>query len=231
MLTQVTQTTTLSASRTYFGSIPIILSTLLFLVIGWGCDDETGFNSGGSPDINVSPNPITLTAVPIGQTTSKKITIKNVGEGTLRVIDLYLSSELSSLEFSLTMPEGIDNSFELETGEDIELMLNYSPSNEGLDRGRLVIVNNSLSAVDTQNMTSISIETTIGQSDLIYDTRAVFVLNPCDTNDVHWHEFKNYPDIKEKFTNIVFKSCKNILLVTNSYHFLKDSQIWRKIDD
>ena len=47
----------------------------------------------------------------------------------------------------------------------------------------------------------------------------------------NWHEFKNYPDIKEKFTNIVFKSCKNILLVTNSYHFLKDSQIWRKIDD
>jgi hypothetical protein len=224
MLTQVTQTTTLSASRTYFGSIPIILSTLLFLVIGWGCDDETGFNSGGSPDINVSPNPITLTAVPIGQTTSKKITIKNVGEGTLRVIDLYLSSELSSLEFSLTMPEGIDNSFELETGEDIELMLNYSPSNEGLDRGRLVIVNNSLSAVDTQNMTSISIETTIGQSDLIYDTRAVFVLNPCDTNDVHWHEFKNFGVVPVTLQNIVLTDETSSAFSLTNFEILRSGE-------
>ena len=34
------------------------------------CDDETTFNGGGSPEINVRPNPITLTAVPVGEITS-----------------------------------------------------------------------------------------------------------------------------------------------------------------
>ena len=156
------------------------------------CDDETTFNGGGSPEINVSPNPITLTAVPVGETTSKTVSIKNIGEGTLRIVDMYLSSELSSIEFSLVMPEGIDNNFALEPDESIDFVINYSPSNEGLDRGRLVIVNNSLSAAQTDNITNVPIETTIGQSDLIYDTRAVFVLNPCDSNDINWHEFRNF---------------------------------------
>ena len=176
-------------------SSPISLGTLLLsLLIGLnlGCDDETGFSSGGSPEILVSPNPITLTAVPVGQTTTKTITVQNVGEGTLNVLDTYLSSELSSLEFQLVFPENTQPSFTLEPDESIDILINYSPSNEGLDQGRLIFVNNSISAAQTRNETVIPIETTIGQSDLIYDTRAIFVLNPCDSNDLNWHEFKNF---------------------------------------
>ena len=165
---------------------------MIMLVLGISCDDETNFSKGGTPEISVDPNPITLTAVPVGQSTTRVINIKNVGDGQLRVVNMYLSSQLSSLEFTLTRPEGIGDSFTIEPDETLEFMLTYSPTNEGLDRGSLVIINNSQSATRTNNETIIPIETTIGQSDLIYDTSAVFVLNPCDDTDLNWHEFSNF---------------------------------------
>lgn len=164
----------------------------LTVIIGVACDDENNFGKAGSPEINVNPDPIALTAVPTGQTTTKVINVENIGDGRLQVVDMYLSSELSSLEFSIILPEGVGQAFVVEPGEVFSFTLSYSPMNEGLDSGNLVIVNNSSSAARTNNETIIPIETTIGQSDLIYETSAVFVLNPCDANDLNWHEFQNF---------------------------------------
>ena len=55
----------------------IYLALITFMSLTWtACDDETNFGKGGTPEISVDPNPISLTAVPVGQSTTRVVNIK-----------------------------------------------------------------------------------------------------------------------------------------------------------
>jgi hypothetical protein len=168
---------------------PLFFVCCLLLFISWGCDDDDG--NGGSGDIAnrmsailaVSPTQIDLPAIPPGESVTRAVELKNVGESSLRVIGLDFSSITNQIEFTKEHPEV---PFSIAPNESVTLNVNYSPTNEGADEGAIEIVSNS-----AQRTTVIPIRTLEGQSDLFYTGSHTFVLNPCDASVFEWHQFQN----------------------------------------
>lgn len=116
------------------------MAMLLFAglgISGCSCDDDTGGLRGTQfPRLEVDPDQIVLSRVPLGDTTSRTITLRNAGGSRLRVDTIDFSNSIDGREFTKTHPEV---PFVLDAGEEVGLDVFYSPQDEGIDEGALVI--------------------------------------------------------------------------------------------
>lgn len=126
-----------------------------------GCSDEDGgFKQGEFPRIAVSPDPLILNVVPIGQSTSRLVTIRNAGSGKLAITSIQLSNSLDSREFATTHAE---LPAVLEADEELSVTLTYSPRDAGTDEGHLLIESNDRE----QPIVRVRVRTTEGRSELL----------------------------------------------------------------
>ena len=75
------------------------------------------------PDIDVDPNPITLTAVEVGEESARAVTLRNAGRAQLVVTEIRFSESLNPEEFEIQHPA---LPLTLEAGDEIPLRLIYA---------------------------------------------------------------------------------------------------------
>ena len=181
------------------GQIFLILN-LLILCCSLACEDDNGSsNSGlsqaGDPILIANPSRIVLNAIPIGQSTTRAINIRNGGAGELRIINIEFSNELSGLEFSKEHPE---LPIRLYAEESVDLTVIYSPTNAGADRGRLILESNSREG----RITEIEIETDEGITEPQYEETQLFTLTACDQEVSRWIFFQNLGTVPIVLTDL-----------------------------
>ena len=118
-------------------SMRIWLSVLL-LALGLGaCDDgDGGLRDTLFPDLQVEPDQIVLNVVPVGDSTDRVITLRNVGGARLLIESITFSNATDGREFSKEHP---DTPFILEASGEQPVRLIYSPRDLGADEGALII--------------------------------------------------------------------------------------------
>ena len=110
---------------------------LLGLLMLTNCDDDQFSES--FPDIDVDPNPITLTAVEVGEESARAVTLRNAGRAQLVVTEIRFSESLNPEEFEIQHPA---LPLTLEAGDEIPLRLIYAPTDVGVDSGHLIFTSN-----------------------------------------------------------------------------------------
>jgi hypothetical protein len=170
------------------------LGVLILALAGFGCDDD-GITQANNPILSVDPLEVVLSATEVGRTSQKSVTLSNTGNGQLIVIGLTLSNELSSLEFAL---EHTELPLSIDPGESEEVTVIYSPQNEGVDSGKLVIDSNSRDG----RITEVRISTALSASELIYAPEALFSLSQCDVKTREWLRFQNFGAIQVDVTDV-----------------------------
>jgi MYXO-CTERM domain-containing protein len=92
--------------------------------------------SGGKPILALSPTSLSFGAQPVGTTSApRKVTVSNVGTGTLRISSIALTGT----SFSLSDPGG---PIQLLPGAIKELLLTFSPAAQGSVTGTLTLTSN-----------------------------------------------------------------------------------------
>lgn len=115
---------------------------LLFLAMlpslsGCSCDDSTGDVRGTQfPVLEVDPDEIVLSRVPLGESTRRTVKLRNAGGGRLQVRGIEFSNSIDGREFTKTHT---DLPFVLAAGEEVPVEVVYAPQDEGIDEGALVI--------------------------------------------------------------------------------------------
>ncbi|MEE2758213.1 MAG: choice-of-anchor D domain-containing protein [Myxococcota bacterium] len=114
-----------------------ILCFFLFASFLAACDDDQF--SASYPEIEVLPNPVTLTAVEVGEETSRTLTLRNSGSSQLIVTEISFSEFINQDEFTIEHPP---LPITLEGQEELSLRLRYSPVDVGIDQGFLIFTSN-----------------------------------------------------------------------------------------
>ncbi|MGK0361469.1 MAG: hypothetical protein ACI9U2_003787 [Bradymonadia bacterium] len=112
--------------------------SMLLMAFGLGaCDDgDGGLRDTLFPDLQVDPDQIVLNVVPVGDSTDRVITLRNVGGARLLIETVTFSNATDGREFSKEHPE---TPFILEASGEQEIRLVYSPRDLGADQGALII--------------------------------------------------------------------------------------------
>ena len=134
-----------------------------FTLAMMGCDDDS---NGGNGDIAnrssavlvVNPSQVDLPAIAPGETLSRTVELKNVGQAELRVVRIGFSNATNTIEFSKDHPA---IPFSVAPGDSVEMTITYQPQNEGADSGSIEIESNS-----TPRLVTVPIRTLQGQADL-----------------------------------------------------------------
>ncbi len=124
------------AHRSMSGKLLFCLAFFAFLATG--CDDDSGINRQAFPELRADPSELIFPLVPVGQTTSRVLTLTNKGGARVRIDELSFSSALDGLEFT---KEALDLPLVLAAGESVSLRVDYSPRDAGTDEGALVVFN------------------------------------------------------------------------------------------
>ncbi len=114
------------------------------------CDDASGDGSGlrntEFPDLRAEPDSLVFAVVPVGQTTTKEVVLRNAGGERIQITGLSLSNSLDSREFELEhveLPTIIGSAGDVSdaggNGDRILLRVHYSPRDEGTDRGSIEV--------------------------------------------------------------------------------------------
>ena len=149
-----------------------------------GCDDEGGITQAANPDLRVSPDPIFMSAVGVGQTSTQIVRARNSGDGRLLIVGLSFSNTLSGLEFTKEHPE---LPIVLGPEEEVEITVNYSPQDQSQDQGKLIFESNSIQG----QIKEVDIITEAGRSDLFFAPESTFSLSVCDTEMLQDVPFQN----------------------------------------
>ncbi len=117
-----------------------ILATVLACVVATsGCDDESGLRRASAGIVSVNPGRFVFPKVEVGTTVDQRVEVENIGEGTLKLVDI-VGNFSAEFELFYTPPGddrelvGIDPSgnhmpnIDVEPGEALILILSYSPS-------------------------------------------------------------------------------------------------------
>ena len=154
-----------------------------------GCDEKGGITQAANPDLRVTPNPIFMSAVGVGQTSTQVVRARNAGDGRLQIVGLVFSNSLSGLEFTKEHPE---LPIYLGPDEEIEITVNYTPQDPNPDQGKLIFESNSIQGQVTQ----VDIITEEGRSDLFFAPESTFSLNVCDTEMLQNVPFQSLPPLE-----------------------------------
>ena len=126
---------------------------------------------------------------------TRVVSLRNTGASTLSIIGISLSNELSSQEFALNHDP---LTLQIPVGEERELEVVYSPQNLGLDEGSILIESNS----STGRETRVRVRTNEGATELLYPSRSVFSLSPCEDELVREVEFVNLGTVQVEITDV-----------------------------
>ncbi len=149
------------------------------------CDSSSGgLRSGGDPALVVIPNPVVFNSTAIGAEVSRELVLRNTGSSDLIIISFTLSNELSSREFRVVAPE---LPMQLAPGVESPITLIYSPQDDGLDSGALLIDSNSRDG----RITRVEIDTVEAMGELLYPSTVDISLGPCDEEATRLVTFSN----------------------------------------
>ncbi len=129
------------------------------------CSDDGGtggIRTSQYPDLEAAPDPLLFEVVPIGQSTQRILTLKNVGGGALQVTRVDFSNSLDTREFTKSHPEV---PFIVDADERVEIRVDYSPRDPGTDRGELIIESND----PRDGTTEVRILSALSRSDLLVE--------------------------------------------------------------
>jgi len=133
---------------------------------GWTCDtysnalnapsnlaeyvelSNPGCQTQVSPEIDVNPLSVAFGLVDLGASTTREVTIQNLGNGDLNVSSLEIAG---TAEFTVVSPSA---PFVVAAGDQQMVALQYAPSNEGLDEATLNI------ASDDANESNVAVALT-----------------------------------------------------------------------
>ena len=120
----------------------ILLRSLLWVLLAqfFGCDDSQ-LKSDAFPDIQATPEVLTLTTLPVGESIRKPITLRNAGGESSRLIitNIDFSNTLDQREFSKA---DIPLPLTLRGGESITVEVTYAPRDAASDAGALLVRSN-----------------------------------------------------------------------------------------
>ncbi|MCB9554205.1 MAG: choice-of-anchor D domain-containing protein [Myxococcales bacterium] len=114
-------------------------------LLGVACDDQIKAQS--FPRLEVVPNPIVISAVAVGGTTSRTVMLRNAGGDTLVITRLQFSNAIDTREFSMQAPA---LPLQLDPGVDASLEIIYQPLDAGQDSGHLLIESNDADRFETR---------------------------------------------------------------------------------
>ncbi len=112
------------------------------------CDDsEGGLRNEQFPDLRAEPDELVFAVVPVGETTTKTVVLRNAGGERIQITAIELSNSLDSREFQLEHTElptiiGSSSGGDADGGagsDRITVRVNYSPRDEGTDQGLITI--------------------------------------------------------------------------------------------
>jgi hypothetical protein len=129
-----------SGARSFASRWLVALCVVAALAPLAGCSDEEGsdsFASVSEGQLLVTPDVVTFSGTPIGQTASERITLINVGEGPLTISEASLST--SNREFGLGE---VSFPIVLQPGDERVIDVTYTPTDCNQDRGSIVVVSN-----------------------------------------------------------------------------------------
>lgn len=132
----------------------IIRAVALFAAVLAGCSEDQ-LKSESFPDIQATPELLTLTTLPIGEQVTRTVMIRNAGgaNSSLIITHIDLSNTLDPREFTLS-ETGVP--LTLRGGDSIQVDVTYSPIDASSDGGALLVRSND----PDQGTLSIPINTT-----------------------------------------------------------------------
>ena len=122
------------------GSLVRAVAPVLFwlaVALSAGCED--GISGQAFPQIEVDPAEVVLPAVPVGESTTKFLRIRNAGGSELIITTLDFSNALDGREFS---KEHAELPLRLAGEQEISIPIRYAPLDEDNDEGHLIIESN-----------------------------------------------------------------------------------------
>jgi hypothetical protein len=143
------------------GSLALI--ALLFGVL-WGCDDS--LRNTQFPDLEASPDSIVLTPVPVGESTTGRVTLRNKGGARLQITAISFSNRTNELEFEKNHPA---LPIILEADEEAALTVTFTPRDSVLGSGDVLITSNDRETPELR----IPIRTTNAASGLLIQPTAL----------------------------------------------------------
>ena len=109
------------------------------LALAGGCGDV---RETGAPDISVTPAPLVLPSIQVGEEVQRTLTVRNVGSASLRVDGIRL--EITSPYLTLETP----TPFRVEPGEAQVVVIAYRPQGTLLTEGQVIFTTNAPNARD-----------------------------------------------------------------------------------
>lgn len=132
------------------------------------CDDQ--ISNEGFPRLEVSPNPIVLNAISVGDQTSRSVALRNAGGSTLIITRIEFSNSIDTREFSLTLP---DLPLRIAPDGEQAIELSYAPIDPGQDSGFLLIESNDADRLETR----VPINTAAPQAELVVNPTSLEFLS------------------------------------------------------
>lgn len=130
-------------------SIFYLLLLVLFLSSStMGCECSDSIVKSSNATLKAIPGSVVFSAIPLGQSETQEVALRNVGEEPLTVRSISLENETEGQPFSLEGAESSEN-LQLIPGQSTRIKLLYKPSVGGIARGKLVVVSNAANT-DTQ---------------------------------------------------------------------------------
>ncbi len=140
--------------------VPAIFGLALVLA-SFGCDDEGGIKSVDTPALVVDPDNFIFPKLASGDSADRTVTLRNTGSGELKIADirwevggdeefqLFWVHPTDGTQYQAITKDGTDqlaaaNQYPLviDSGETLDLVMNYAPIDNVPDPGRIVLETN-----------------------------------------------------------------------------------------
>lgn len=170
----------------------LLVLSLFAGLFGAACDEQV---REAFPLLEVTPDPVVLSAPPVGEETRRDVILRNAGGSTLVVTELALSNSLDTNEFRI---EHDALPLRLGAEEESVVVLIYSPTDVGRDEGELIITSNDAERLETR----VPITTNVSQSELVVSPPTLEFLSDDGTPQERTVSITNLGTVPAQFTDI-----------------------------